>query len=119
MIYRASIGPLVTTPTHNGYTTMAISNAAAPAATIPTTQLYCIGARGIKATLSATTKWPQPVATNTNATGATGGNAATLAAVAKLGATFTAAQYTAACAARNHKGFAAYGLRNMWVVPVA
>ena len=117
MVLRGSIGPLVTTPAHNGYTTMAKSNTAAPAAN--TAQLYCIGARGLKATLSATTKWPLAVATNTDATGATGGNAATLAAVAKLGATFTAAQYKAACLARNHKGFERYGLASMWVVPYA
>jgi hypothetical protein len=76
-----------------------------------------IGPRGVKAALSANTKWPAPAATNTAKDGSTGGNAATLAAIAALGATFTREQYVEACAARNHKGFASYALRNMWVVP--
>jgi hypothetical protein len=88
-------------------------------AAAPVAQLYALTAKGNAANLSSGTKWPLPVATNTNATGNTGGNAATLAAVAKLGATFTLAQYQQACAARNHKGFAAYGIRNGWVAPVA
>ena len=82
-------------------------------------QLYTVGPRGEKARVSAGTKWPRPAAENTAADGSTGGNAATLAAVAALGATFTREQYVAACVARNHKGFVAYGLRNMWIVPVA
>lgn len=81
-------------------------------------QLYAVTAKGIAANLSGATKWPLAVATNSNAQGATGGNAATLAAIGKLGATFTLAQYKAACAARNHKGFASYGIRNGWVGPV-
>jgi hypothetical protein len=95
---------------------MATTNKPAAA---PVAQLYTLTAKGVAANLSTATKWPLPVAANSNAQGATGGNAATLAAVAKLGATFTLAQYQQACAARNHKGFAAYGIRNGWVAPVA
>ena len=79
---------------------------------------YALTAKGVAANLSAATKWPLPVSTNSNTKGETGGNAATLAAIAKLGATFTLEAYKSACAARNHKGFASYGIRNGWIGPV-
>lgn len=95
---------------------MAKKSKSAPVAT--DVVLYHITEKGQKAGCRATTKWPIPVETNTAEDGSTGGNAATLAAIARLGETFTLAQYRDACAARNHKGFASYGLRNGWIAQV-
>jgi len=90
---------------------MAKGNKAALAATVTPAapQLYSVTAKGMGARVKHGTY---------NLLAAEGGNHGTLQAIIAIGATFTLAQMQAACAARNHKLFAAYAIRRGWVAPV-